>query len=172
MPDKWVDNLHRTNRRVDLGLREFDRSNGDFLMPKSSKAPKVIVSGWLIGVIVLCAGFGGSVLLMNSMAEDAAGGRDDSERVLRMEAEKMQKTTVIKATRDIKDGAVIELDDLEEVSIQTSRVPDGAIESRVQGAGKYASRDIAQGTVLTNLNIQSAAASKPDPKNDHRRRHK
>ena len=136
--------------------------------PKGSKAPKVIVSGWLIGVIVLCAGFGGSVLLMNHMAEDAAGGRDESERILRMETEKMQKTTVVKATRDIKDGAVIELGDLEEAEIQSSRVPDGALELRTQGAGKYASRDIAQGTVLTNLNIQSAPASKPDPKNDHR----
>ena len=95
-----------------------------------------------------------TMLVMNKMGE---GEQKSAALLQQIEAEKNQKTTIVKAAKDIAEGALIAPEDLEETQIPTTKVPESAISSQSMAAGSYAAVNIAQGTVLLNGHLKHAS---------------
>lgn len=114
-----------------------------------SRMPPMLMLIIILGLAVVV-----TMLVMNKMSDSE---NKNQELLSRIEAEKNQKTTIVKAAKDIAEGALIAPDDLEEASIQTSKVPESAISSQSMAAGSYAAVNIAQGTVLLSGHLKHAS---------------
>ena len=114
-----------------------------------SRMPPMLMLIIILGLAVVV-----TMLVMNKMSE---GEQKSAALLQQIEAEKNQKTTIVKAAKDIAEGALIAPEDLEETQIPTTKVPESAISSQSMAAGSYAAVNIAQGTVLLNGHLKHAS---------------
>ncbi len=117
----------------------------------------------IVGVIVLVAT---GACAWAYFSHGTGGGAEFEDGAnLRRSSESVDKGMVVRATKDIPEGSLIDPSYLEELSIDQSKIPESAISSPALAAGLYASVPIAQGTVILQGHLKhiSPPQAKTEP---------
>lgn len=129
------------------------------------------------GIVAVVLGACGLAYALNSaddakFAVDGSGWAQNRMRQEALEAKEMK--TIVRATKDIPEGATIRSEDLEEEEMQATLVPQDALTSPEDAPGKIAKYGISQGQIVSLNDLQPVASTVDNKKESkkHGKHHK